>query len=177
MQFSFSSHTSGLTLATFTARRFRWLILLVLFCCSTSQAHEYTLPGIRIAHPFAVETPPSAPTGAAYLDITNLSKQPLRLLSARSHVADQVEIHYMTMANGKMTMRAVDELNVAPAETLLMRPGSGYHLMLIGLQDQLRNGETFQLWLTFEGLDEFPVEVRIQTRDAGIAAADAHHQH
>lgn len=152
------------------------LIIMMTFSAA-GYTHDYRLSDMRIAHPFAVETPPGAPTGAVYLDISNFSARPLHLISARTHMAEQVEIHHMQMNNGLMEMRGVTDLIVEPEQTLLMRPGNGYHLMLINLASQLKNGDNFPLWLTFSEHDEMRVEVRVQTREAGISAADAHHNH
>jgi|GEM_PF-1687771 len=150
---------------------------MLLFLSATVLAHEYRFDDMRIAHPFAVETPPGAQVGAVYLDISNFTDSRLQLLSARAHIADRIEIHEMKNNHGVMEMRQRDVLTVEPEQTLLMRPGSGSHLMLINLKARLKDGDSFPLWLTFAGHDEFRVDVSVQTRENGVKAADAHHNH
>jgi copper(I)-binding protein len=67
----------------------------------------------------------------------------------------------MTMKDGVMTMRPVDDgLVIAPGKTVKLAPG-GYHLMLVGLKWQLRQGEKVAITLEFEraGPVGVPVEV------------------
>lgn len=149
----------------------------LLMAAGQLAAHDFRLGDLRIVHPFAAPTPPMAQVGAAYLDITNNGQQPARLVSARAHVAETVEIHDMRMEDGVMRMRKVNGLDLPSGETLKMRPGGGYHLMLIGLQQPLKVEDSFPVWLTFEGLGEIKVDVWVQAPEAGSNAAEAHHHH
>jgi copper(I)-binding protein len=71
------------------------------------------------------------------------------LVDAASPAAKIVEIHEMKMANGVMTMRAVDKLPLPAGKTVELKPG-GYHVMLMDLAQPLKEGETVTLKLTFE---------------------------
>lgn len=157
----------------------RLLILPLLAMMSFTfhaQAHEVSADGLRIAHPFASPTPPGAPNGAAYLDIS-ADDASLTLVGASSPVSDVVEIHTMSMEDGTMRMRRLEELAVPAGETIKMRPGDGVHLMLIGLQDKLEAGDKFPMTLEFAELDSLEVEVWVQEPAQGSAAADDHHHH
>jgi copper(I)-binding protein len=109
---------------------------------------------------------PAIATGVAYLTIANHSARPDRLISAASPVANAVELHESTETktsmgsmgsmgsmNG-MTMGGVASMHrVAfipiPAEgTADVSPG-GYHIMLIGLRNDLHSNQTFPLRLHF----------------------------
>lgn len=156
------------------------LLLSACLLLATGQlaAHDFRLGDLRIVHPFATPTPPTAQVGAVYLDITNNGSQPARLISARAHVAETVEIHDMRMESGIMRMRQVNGLDLPTGETLRMRPGGGYHLMLIGLKQPIKAGEGFPVWLTFEGLGEIQVQVVVhQDAERGSQAAESHHHH
>ncbi|QJQ96279.1 MULTISPECIES: copper chaperone PCu(A)C [Halomonadaceae] len=153
------------------------LLFTALAPLSLALAHDYQLEEVRIAHPFATPTPPGAPNGAAYLDITAHGESPATLVAASSPASRAVEIHDMRMDEGTMQMRKLDELSVMPGETLTMRPGGGYHLMLIGLEAPLREGENFPLTLEFAGSGAIEVEVWVQQADEGGEAADGHHHH
>jgi copper(I)-binding protein len=64
-------------------------------------------------------------------------------------VAKVVEIHAMKMDGGVMTMNAVPRLTVPAGKPVELKPG-GYHVMLMGLVQPLKDGETVPLTLTFE---------------------------
>lgn len=156
--------------------RIFWLACL-LFIAGQVTAHDFRLADLRLVHPFATPTPPTAQVGAVYLDISNNGKAPARLIRARAHIAEVVELHDMVMEQGVMKMRQVPQIEIAAGETLKMRSGGGYHLMLIGLKQPLKTGERFPLWLTFEQQGEIRVEVWVEPAAQGGAAADTHHHH
>lgn len=153
------------------------LLGAALLLPTVASAHDFHLDDIRIAHPFATPTPPGAPNGAAYLDITAGDDQAATLIGASSPVSEVVEIHDMSMDDGNMQMRKLDSLEIAAGDTLTMRPGGGYHLMLIGLEETLAEGERFPLTLEFDGYGEIEVEVWVQEAGEGSEAADGHHHH
>ena len=80
------------------------LALSALVC----QAEEYKLGDIRIAHPWARATLPGAQVGGVYLQLQNAGKAD-RLLSAKSDVAETVELHVMSMDVAVMQMRKLDK--------------------------------------------------------------------
>lgn len=108
-------------------------------------------------------------TGAAFMTIQNAGAEDDVLLSGETDVAQVVEIHEMADDNGVMVMRPLADGLAIPAggeETL--KPG-GYHIMLIGLKDDLTNGMTYDLTLHFEKAGEVTVPVTVRPR-AELAA-------
>ena len=76
----------------------------------------------------------SAKTGSGYLTIENKGSTPDRLISGSADVAGKVEVHEMTMNNGVMKMRPLNQgLTIEPGKTVKLAPG-GYHLMLLDLK-------------------------------------------
>lgn len=75
-----------------------------------------------------------------------------KLVSASSPVAGVVEIHEMAMENNVMKMRAVTALDLPAGKAVDLKPG-GYHVMLMDLKQQLKEGETVPVTLTVEGKD------------------------
>ncbi|HKT19627.1 MAG TPA: copper chaperone PCu(A)C [Stellaceae bacterium] len=104
--------------------------------------------GIRVDEVWARATPSTAKTGVIYLSITNTGSTPDTLVSASTPVAAQAELHETSMTNGVMQMRSVQALSIAPGKTVLLQP-EGYHLMLMGLKRQLKEGEHVPLTLVF----------------------------
>ncbi|SHE39972.1 hypothetical protein SAMN02745148_00351 [Modicisalibacter ilicicola DSM 19980] len=145
----------------------RLSVLPLLVSClvaSGALAREAGDTGLRLLHPFATPTPPGAPNGAAYIDIT-AGEEDVSLVGASSSVSEVVEIHDMSMEDGVMRMRRLERLDVAAGETLMMRPGGGEHLMLIGLEQSLQVGDRFPITLEFAERDSVTLEV--QVREAG----------
>ncbi|GGX94072.1 hypothetical protein GCM10007160_22010 [Litchfieldella qijiaojingensis] len=140
-------------------------------------AHDIRLDDVRIAHPFATPTPPEAPNGAAYLDITVEGDTPATLVGASTAASRAAELHDMRMEDGNMQMRKLDAITIESGDTLIMRPGGGQHLMLLGLEAPLREGDSFPLTLEFAERGTIDVEVWVQEANEGSEAADAHHRH
>ncbi len=100
--------------------------------------------------PWTRATPAGAKVGAAYLLIVNTGTAADRLVGASSPIAERVEVHTMTMSDGVMRMRRLDDgLAIAPQSLVELKPG-GRHIMLIGLKQPIKKGETVPITLTFE---------------------------
>lgn len=153
------------------------LLASALLATLPAQAHESHLDDVRIAHPFATPAPPSVPHGAAYLDIGVEGDSPAVLVGASSPASESVEIHDMSMDDGVMRMRRVPQLEIEPGSTQRMRPGGGYHLMLMNLVAPLSEGDRFPLTLEFAERGEVQVEVWVESAQEGSEAADGHHEH
>ncbi len=153
-----------------------WLTALLTGSISFASAHDVQTDQLRIAHPFATPTPPGVVNGAAYLDITAHTES-VTLVSAQTPVSESVELHDMHMEGDMMKMRHVNAIEIAKDETLKMRPGGGYHLMLMGLHQPLAEGDRFPITLKFAQQDDIEIEVWVQSAQEGSTAADHHHQH
>lgn len=142
----------------------RSLVSLFAFAalCASASAHDYQAGTIHIDHPYARPTVPGQPSGGAYLTLENRGKDADRLLAADSPAAKKTEIHTMSMVGNVMKMREADGIELAPAAKVTMKPGDGYHIMLIGLKQQLKVGDTLPLTLTFEKAGKVEVSVQVQ---------------
>jgi copper(I)-binding protein len=110
--------------------------------------------------------------GAGYLTIANRGTAPDRLLSATSPAAGRLELHTHIRDGDVMRMREVPAIDVPPGQTVTLRPG-GLHLMLIGLNRALRQGETVPVTLRFERAGEVRVEFAVQAAGARAPAGPA----
>ncbi|QRK82274.1 copper chaperone PCu(A)C [Pseudomonas granadensis] len=72
-----------------------------------------------------------------------------KLLSVASPVAKDVQIHEMTMKNDVMSMGPVKSVDLPAGKAVAFDP-NGYHVMLMGLTGQLKEGESVPLTLTVE---------------------------
>lgn len=100
-------------------------------------------------------------TSAVYGVLTNTAKTGDSLIMAASDVAQDVEIHETTMVDHVMHMKEVGFFNIPAGAKLELKPG-GKHIMLIGLQQDLKVGETFTVTLTFEKAGDRDVQVTVQ---------------
>jgi hypothetical protein len=103
---------------------------------------------------------PAGPNGAVHLTLRNDGDSDDRLVSAGSDVAGRVEIHESTMADGTMSMQQVDGVDI-PAGGEAMLESGGLHIMLIDVREDLMEGDTFDLTLSFESSDDQTVTAEV----------------
>jgi len=121
-----------------------------------------TKPTLAIENAWTRATPPKAPVAGGFLTVRNDDARADRLLSASSPDAERVEIHEMSMTDGVMRMRKLDDgLEIAAKTSTPLKPG-GYHLMFIGPKRPFVLGQTVVATLRFEraGTREVTFEVR-----------------
>lgn len=87
--------------------------------------------------------------GAAFMVIENKGASPDRLVKVESDASKAVEIHKTEMKDDIMTMAPVDGVEIPANGKAELKPG-GFHVMLIGLNQDLKAGEKVHLKLTFE---------------------------
>jgi periplasmic copper chaperone A len=153
-----------------------FMFAAILVVGNFAHAQEYTVKDLRIEHPYARSTVPNQPAGAAYLSIENKGKNADKLIAASSPVAKSVEIHTMSMEGNVMKMREVPNIELKPSAKLVMTPGNGYHLMLLGLRQPLKAGDTFPLTLSFEKAGKSEVSVVVEGKTKQEDHEHAMHQ-
>ena len=109
------------------------ILVTMLLACS-KQA-----PEISITDNWVRATAEGQEVGAAYMTITSTSDT--RLVKVESSASDSVEIHSMSMENGVMKMRMLEQLDLKANTPNKLAPG-GFHLMLFDLKKPLKAGET-----------------------------------
>jgi copper(I)-binding protein len=154
--------------------RFLSMFSAALLVAGAVHAHDYQVGSISIDYPHARPTVPRQPAGAAYLTLENRGDASDRLLSLSSPVARSAEIHTMSMDGDVMRMREVGVLDLAPAAKVEMKPGHGYHIMLMGLKQPLKAGDKFPLTLNFEKAGKIEVSVMVDSQESRPAAPPGH---
>ncbi len=152
----------------------------LLLATASVHAHDYQAGQLRVDHPTARPSRPGQPSGAAYMTIENKGEHADRLIGAKSKVAKKIEIHSMTMDGNVMKMRQVTDIEIKPGTTVVMQPGDGYHIMLIGLNQPLKPGDKFPISLQFEKAGQLELSVWVEDKTAGNKQpppAAAGHQH
>jgi periplasmic copper chaperone A len=105
---------------------------------------------------------PAGGMGGAFLTVVNAGSTPDRLVSARSPVAQAVEIHETIDDNGVMKMRPVTGGFEVPANGKLELQPGGKHLMFAGLAQPLTTGTEYELTLVFEKAGERTIKVPVK---------------
>ncbi|MBI3373586.1 MAG: copper chaperone PCu(A)C [Betaproteobacteria bacterium] len=122
----------------------------LLFASLVVAAASAAFAQLTVKEPWVRATVPQQMATGAFMQIT--SPTDTRLVEVRTPVAGVAEIHEMAMEKDVMKMRAVAGLALPAGKTAELEPG-GYHVMLLGLKGQVKEGETVPVTLVLEGKD------------------------
>lgn len=100
-------------------------------------------------------------TSAIYMTIANTGAADDTLVAARADVATTVELHETTMQDNVMKMQPVENIPVPAGGSVELKRG-GLHVMLLGVKQELKAGDTFPAVLVFAKAGEIPVTVPVQ---------------
>ena len=115
---------------------FAFLITTTLVTCALAE--------VTVTEPWIRATVPQAKASGAFMQLK--SDQDVRLIEVRTNVAGLVQIHQMEMDGQMMKMHAIAGLDLPAGKSVNLASG-GYHIMLMDLKRQLKEGETVALTL------------------------------
>jgi copper(I)-binding protein len=147
-------------------RALRQAVICLLIAAAPLVAHAEQ-NGIKIENAWS-RAAMAGRTGVVYLTVTDSGGND-RLVSVTSPVATEAMLHESFTDHGVAKMRPVATLQVAPGQPITLAPG-GYHIMLMGLKQPLKPGDTFPLMLKFDQAGQ--VTTTVTVRKAGAAASD-----
>jgi copper(I)-binding protein len=106
---------------------------------------------------------PGQSSSGAFMTVTADSDS--KLLSVASPVAKDAQIHEMSMKDDVMRMGPVDSVALPAGKAVKLDP-NGYHVMLMGLTGQIKEGDQVPLTLTVENAkgEKQSVEVKAPVR-------------
>ena len=141
---------------------------LVAVACAadtTVAATNGAVTEVTVSGQWARTSPMDAANGAAYATIACPSDDALVGAAVDATAAQKVELHETVMGGatgdtamgmgsettmaGQMTMQPVDRIECLAGTPAELKPG-GYHIMLFGLVNPLKIGDTLSITLTFE---------------------------
>jgi copper(I)-binding protein len=135
-------------------------ILALLFLLSGCAAPAAESMGIREAW----SRPASqGGNGAAYF-VIRLSEAD-ELIGVSSDVAEAVEMHESKMNGDVMEMHQLKSILLDAGEQVTFEPG-GLHIMLIGLKQDLKVGDEFEITLHFKNGQDLNVNVPVRDTPA-----------
>jgi copper(I)-binding protein len=138
------------------------------------QAEGSASGNLVVTQAWSRATPGGAKVAGGYLTIENRGAAPDRLLFGSTERAKKLELHKMAVSNGVMAMRPIEGgLIIESGGSVKFAPG-GNHLMLVDLNEPLRQGEQVPVTLTFERAGEIKALFDVQGMGAQAAPAPAH---
>ncbi|MDO9599937.1 MAG: copper chaperone PCu(A)C [Azoarcus sp.] len=148
-------------------------IVASLFATLVSSA---TLAQVAVTDPWVRATVPQQKATGAFMQIT--APADARLVEARSPVANIVEIHEMVMDKDVMKMRAISGIDLPAGKAVELKPG-GYHVMLIDLNAQVKEGDVVPLTVVIEGKDgkRESIELKAAARPLNSSGVMPMHKH
>ncbi|GHB68497.1 hypothetical protein GCM10008107_17480 [Psychrosphaera saromensis] len=132
------------------------IVLTGLYCQSTFALDIEVKNGV-------VRAPiPGMANTVGYMELTNNSNDNIILTSAKSAVADRVEVHDHIMNDGVMKMVKLDSLTITANETKRFQTG-GLHLMFIGLDHKEAMKKTIDVTFIFQDGSEQVVTFNVKS--------------
>ena len=135
-----------------------FMAALLLVSCSQSETLPLDVQDVW-ARPAA-----AGQNSAVYLTVLNPNQKPDNLIGVSVTVAEIAELHQTTEdSNEVMSMHPQHAVEIPAGEKTSFEPG-GLHIMLVGLKQDLKPGDTFDLTLDFQnaGSLTFPATVKEQ---------------
>lgn len=153
-----------------TIKALRHLTVLAVTLSLSGHAMAQT----TVADAWARATVPGQPATGAFMTLTADSDS--TLLSVQSPAAKDTQIHQSTMKGDVMSMLPVDEVSLPAGEPVVF-DANGYHVMLMGLVKQVKEGDTVPLTLKIKNAqgEEETLEVKAVAR--ALNAPDHAHAH
>jgi len=138
------------------------MAFLLVLTAAHASAGEALETKLSLVNAWVKRPMPGMMMTAGFVEITNLSDQPLALIGVRTAVSKVAELHAMEMVDGVMKMRYADQgWQIAVGETLALAPG-GKHAMLMGLQEPLQSQQQVLLEFNFAGLGWITVNAEVR---------------
>lgn len=149
---------------------------------STLVSAAFILPAhaqVTVKEPWVRATVAQQQATGAFMQL--VSAQDARLVEVKSPVAGIVEIHEMAMDKDVMRMRAIKGLDLPAGKVVELKSG-GYHVMLMDLKRQVKEGDTVPLTLVVEGKDKKLSSIDVKAPVRPLAApgkmeAQSKHSH
>ena len=104
---------------------------------------------LAVSNAYVREVPPGQMNSAAFMTLDNQGDVDHAVVGASSPAAKITELHTHVNESGVMKMRQVEQIGIAAKGNTVLEPG-GLHIMLLGLTDDLSEGQEVAITLTLE---------------------------
>jgi len=130
---------------------------------------------IEVREAWSRATPPGHPTGAVYFELVNDARRGNALVGVSTDRAPRSELHQTLEDGGNSRMVHTPRVRIPAEGRVTFEPG-GRHVMLMGLDTALAEGESYSIRLELEEGDAIPVEVDVLAPTA-MGSGGHHHDH
>lgn len=150
---------------TFTAASVAALFALPALACDGFEVHEA----------YARTSTAMSQTGAAFMVLQNHGDTDCHITGVRSDIAARTELHtHSEDAQGVMRMIHVEEGFALPADSELVLERGGNHVMFMGLNQTLAQGDVVEVTFVFADDTEATVDVTVDLERQPRAHGHSH---
>jgi copper(I)-binding protein len=136
-------------------------LIAALLLAHPVHAHGVTVGDLEIIHPNIPQPASSAMAAAGYMGISNAGDEADRLIGVETTVAQSAMLHKTEVnADGVASMAHVEGIDIPANDTVVLESG-GYHIMLMGLTQELTEGQMVPGVLIFEKAGRVEMEFAI----------------
>ena len=139
-------------------KNFKYLLLLLI--CFFVLSNDPISAKVVFHGGYAFETFKGQKVAAAYVSIFNQSDNDVVIEKITSNICDLAEIHDTVLDGEIMRMKKVESLKIPARSEFYFQPGST-HIMLMGLNQRLKDGETFNLNFVFKNQEKVNVKIMV----------------
>ena len=118
-------------------------------CLGSAALADTAAESVQVDDPYVRAVPPGLTNSASYMSLINTSDQTYALVSVETSAARIAELHEHVHEDGMMMMREVAAIEIPAQGRAVLQPG-GLHVMLIGLNRDLKPGESLPIVLQFK---------------------------
>lgn len=126
---------------------------------------------VSVTAPWVRATVPAQKSTGAFMHLQ--SAHDMRLVGVSSPLAAAIELHHSTMDGSMMKMRQVDSIDLPAGRGVNLASG-GYHIMITGLKQQLKDGDVVSMTLVLEQKNKphkrESVTVRVPVKPLGFTS-------
>jgi len=119
---------------------------------------------LEIEHDWIALQPPGAQASAAFMLLNNPGDADVHIVSADAPGFDTVELHLSINEDGMHRMVEQERITIKAGSELVMAPG-GYHIMLIGPEQDLTEHQIVPVSLTLESGEVIEQEIKVIRRE------------
>ena len=154
------------------------MIRLTLLACAITYTLLFSINSfaseLEISKQYIRATPPHVTNSVAFFTVKNNTDKNIKLVAVNSDIAKHVQLHNNINEDGLMKMRQVNAIMVDANSSRSLQPG-GYHVMFLGLKNDLIEGQSIVLTLYFDNGDQIEIDTPVQKINMSHTMSDKKH--
>jgi copper(I)-binding protein len=116
------------------------------------------------------------PVTAAYFNLHNNSDKDLTLVAVSGSISERIEIHEHTITNGLMKMQEIANGVVLPAGEMTEFTPGGHHIMIMDMNQDIKEGDKIKLNLQFSDGSTEMITVTAKKPSMDHSSHNDHHK-